>query len=180
MGVEHRALDAPVAVAGLARLLAVLELVEGLVTQAPDDPYFHELRGQILFENGKLAEQPYWESETTTDCDHISVLDFNGDSSNLSASFPVTFDDAAMTSASQMGGSISGASTIKIGTTTTTSGCINRQRLEPKVNIDSDSIIITISSTNHCLQDGSRQKILPPERLTLPILPRKKHSGSVL
>ena len=34
-----------------------------------------------VFENvgGKLAENPMWESKATTDCDHISVLDFNQD-----------------------------------------------------------------------------------------------------
>ncbi|MEO2010154.1 MAG: VCBS repeat-containing protein [Pirellulaceae bacterium] len=30
-------------------------------------------------ENGKLASKPQWESLETTDCDHISVLDFNKD-----------------------------------------------------------------------------------------------------
>ena len=33
-----------------------LPLVEGLIDERPKDPYFHELRGQILFENGRLAE----------------------------------------------------------------------------------------------------------------------------
>lgn len=35
----------------------------------------------VVFENinGRLAEKPMWESKATTDCDHISVLDFNQD-----------------------------------------------------------------------------------------------------
>ena len=33
----------------------------------------------FLNEDGKLASKPYWESLETTDCDHISVLDFNKD-----------------------------------------------------------------------------------------------------
>lgn len=33
-----------------------LEGVRGLVADYPDDPYFHELEGQVLFENGKPAE----------------------------------------------------------------------------------------------------------------------------
>ena len=39
-----------------ARLSEALPIVEGLIAEAPDDPYFHELKGQILFENGKLDE----------------------------------------------------------------------------------------------------------------------------
>ena len=39
-----------------SRMDEALELMDGLISQAPDDPYFHELRGQILFENGKLTE----------------------------------------------------------------------------------------------------------------------------
>jgi hypothetical protein len=30
-------------------------------------------------EDGKLASKPFWNSKETTDCDHISVLDFNQD-----------------------------------------------------------------------------------------------------
>jgi hypothetical protein len=46
-----------------------------LVTSAPNP------RRWVLFQNqdGKLASQPSWQSEQTTDCDHISVLDFNRD-----------------------------------------------------------------------------------------------------
>ena len=31
-------------------------LIDGLIRQAPNDPYFHELRGQMLFENHRIAE----------------------------------------------------------------------------------------------------------------------------
>jgi predicted Zn-dependent protease len=41
-----------------------LELVDGLIAEIPTDPYFHELKGQILFENGRTAEAiaPYREA----------------------------------------------------------------------------------------------------------------------
>jgi len=38
-----------------------LELVDGLIVERPEDPYLHELRGQILFESGRVAAavEPY-------------------------------------------------------------------------------------------------------------------------
>jgi len=38
-----------------------LELVNGLIADHPDDPYFHELKGQMLFEHGEIerALPPY-------------------------------------------------------------------------------------------------------------------------
>jgi predicted Zn-dependent protease len=40
-----------------------LPLIDGLLAELPDDPYFHELKGQMLFENGRLAEAlPSYES----------------------------------------------------------------------------------------------------------------------
>jgi len=33
-----------------------LPLIDGLIAEFPDDPYFHELKGQINFENGRPAE----------------------------------------------------------------------------------------------------------------------------
>lgn len=33
-----------------------LSLIDGLITEHPDDPYFHELQGQMLFENGRGKE----------------------------------------------------------------------------------------------------------------------------
>ena len=44
--VEHR----------LAHLDRALALVDGLIAEHPDDPYFQELKGQILFESGRPAE----------------------------------------------------------------------------------------------------------------------------
>ena len=35
---------------------AALPLIDGLIKDYPKDPYFHELRGQMLFENGRPAE----------------------------------------------------------------------------------------------------------------------------
>ncbi len=39
-----------------ANLARALPLVDGLIAEHPEDPYFHELRGQMLFENGHVAE----------------------------------------------------------------------------------------------------------------------------
>ena len=33
-----------------------LELIDVLIREHPDDPYFYELRGQMLFENGRVAD----------------------------------------------------------------------------------------------------------------------------
>lgn len=46
-----------------------------VVTSAPNPSRW------VVFENvgGELGEKPVWESKATTDCDHISVLDFNQD-----------------------------------------------------------------------------------------------------
>jgi predicted Zn-dependent protease len=35
---------------------AALPVIDGLIKDYPKDPYFHELRGQMLFENGRLTE----------------------------------------------------------------------------------------------------------------------------
>ena len=35
---------------------SALLTVDGLLKESPNDPYFHELRGQMLFENGRAAE----------------------------------------------------------------------------------------------------------------------------
>ena len=37
-------------------LAKALPLIDGLIAEHPEDPYFHELKGQILFENGRGAE----------------------------------------------------------------------------------------------------------------------------
>jgi predicted Zn-dependent protease len=38
--------------------------IDGLIAEYPDDPYFHELKGQMLFENGRIADSiaPYREA----------------------------------------------------------------------------------------------------------------------
>ena len=40
----------------IPKLGEALTLIDGLIAEAPEDPYFHELRGQMLFENGRGAE----------------------------------------------------------------------------------------------------------------------------
>lgn len=44
-----------------ARLDLALPIIDGLLKEHPKDPYFHELKGQILFESGKVGEalEPY-------------------------------------------------------------------------------------------------------------------------
>lgn len=46
-------------------LARALPLIDGLIAERPSDPYFHELKGQVLFENGRAKEafEPY---ETAT------------------------------------------------------------------------------------------------------------------
>lgn len=39
-----------------AELDKALPLIDGLIAEHPDDPYFHELKGQILFENNRGKE----------------------------------------------------------------------------------------------------------------------------
>lgn len=39
-----------------ARIAEALPIIDGLIAEAPGDPYFHEMKGQILFENGKIKE----------------------------------------------------------------------------------------------------------------------------
>ncbi len=39
-----------------ASLDRALPLIDGLLAENPESPYFHELRGQMLFENGRLSE----------------------------------------------------------------------------------------------------------------------------
>jgi predicted Zn-dependent protease len=39
-----------------------IPLIDGLIKERPADPYFHELKGQMLFENGRIPESlPYYE-----------------------------------------------------------------------------------------------------------------------
>src|SRR5690606_33274376 len=40
----------------LPDLPAALKAVDALLAEHPDDPYFHELKGQMLFENGRIEE----------------------------------------------------------------------------------------------------------------------------
>lgn len=38
------------------RLDEALQAIDGLIAEAPNDPYFHELKGQMLFENGRIGD----------------------------------------------------------------------------------------------------------------------------
>jgi len=39
-----------------AKIADALKLMDSLLAEAPNDPYFQELRGQMLFENGRIAD----------------------------------------------------------------------------------------------------------------------------
>jgi predicted Zn-dependent protease len=39
-----------------ARIDRALQAIDSLIKESPNDPYFHELRGQILFENQRVVE----------------------------------------------------------------------------------------------------------------------------
>lgn len=61
---------------GIARLIDIDRDGDlDFVTSAPDPRRWVAHRN----EDGAIASEPFWESSETTDCDHIDVLDFNGD-----------------------------------------------------------------------------------------------------
>lgn len=47
-------------------LAKALPLIDGLIAERPNDPYFYELKGQMLFDNGRVREAigPYTEAVT--------------------------------------------------------------------------------------------------------------------
>src|SRR6202008_2900004 len=48
----------------IPQLDKALPVIDGLIRDYPKDPYFRELKGQMLFENGRIADavQPYEEA----------------------------------------------------------------------------------------------------------------------
>ncbi len=48
----------------IPNIAKALPIIDGLIAQEPKNPYFHEFKGQMLFENGKVAEAvaPYDEA----------------------------------------------------------------------------------------------------------------------
>jgi predicted Zn-dependent protease len=40
----------------IPNIAKALPIIDGLIAQEPKNPYFHELKGQMLFENGRVAE----------------------------------------------------------------------------------------------------------------------------
>ena len=48
----------------IPKLDKALPIIDGLIREYPNDPYFRELKGQMLFENGRIADaiQPYEEA----------------------------------------------------------------------------------------------------------------------
>jgi len=48
----------------MPKLDKALPTIDGLIRDYPNDPYYRELKGQMLFENGRIAEavQPYEEA----------------------------------------------------------------------------------------------------------------------
>ena len=55
-------------------LEAALPMMDSLLESEPDNPYFHELKGQILFENGYLAESlPFYRRAVELSPDHAMI-----------------------------------------------------------------------------------------------------------
>src|SRR5260370_34959103 len=48
----------------IPNIAKALPLIDGLIAQEPKNAYFHEFKGQMLFENGKVADAvgPYEEA----------------------------------------------------------------------------------------------------------------------
>lgn len=58
-----------------AHMDKALPLIDGLIKQAPDDPWFQELKGQMLFENSRIAEAlPYYEAANRLQPDEPLLL----------------------------------------------------------------------------------------------------------
>jgi predicted Zn-dependent protease len=52
----------------VANLAKATALIDQLIAESPNDPYFHELKGQMLFENGRGAESlPSYERAVSLD-----------------------------------------------------------------------------------------------------------------
>ena len=48
-------------------LAKAIPLIDGLIAEEPKNPYFHELKGQMLFENGRAAEAiPHYQQSVDT------------------------------------------------------------------------------------------------------------------
>lgn len=58
-----------------AHLDKALPLIDGLIAQSPEDPWFQELKGQMLFENSRIAEAlPYYEAANRLQPDEPLLL----------------------------------------------------------------------------------------------------------
>jgi predicted Zn-dependent protease len=57
---------------------SALLTIDGLLQEHPDDPYFHEVRGQMLFENGRAAEavKSYRRAVQLLPSAHVIKIDF--------------------------------------------------------------------------------------------------------
>lgn len=71
-----------------------LPLVDGLIAESPQDPYFQELKGQILFENARIAEsiEPYTASVRLLPTS--GLLRLNLARAQLEMNDPALLDDA--------------------------------------------------------------------------------------
>ncbi len=59
------------------KLDEALPLINGLIADYPEDPYFHELKGQMLFENGRIKEalEPYTQANRLLPNNPLLLID---------------------------------------------------------------------------------------------------------
>jgi predicted Zn-dependent protease len=76
-------------------LPAALDLIDGLIKERPNDPYFWELKGQMLFENGRAAEaiEPY--ARAVSLLPDSALLHIGLAQAELESEDPVKLKDAA-------------------------------------------------------------------------------------
>jgi predicted Zn-dependent protease len=75
-------------------LAKALPLVDGLIRDEPKNPYFHELKGQMLFENGRIAESLPPNAEAVRLSPESSLLRIGLARSQIESQNPALLKDA--------------------------------------------------------------------------------------
>lgn len=73
---------------------AALTMTEDLIAARPNDPYFHELKGQILFESGKAADSIAPHRKSVELAPHQSLLKVNLARSLIGTNDPANINEA--------------------------------------------------------------------------------------
>ena len=76
------------------KLGEALASIDGLIAEAPDDPYFRELRGQTLFENGRGAEALAAYREAVRLAPHAGLIRIELGRSAIEVGTPETLEEA--------------------------------------------------------------------------------------